>query len=485
MRWGRAIRKKLHPSAGDWHLFQPSSGPPLEPTESQLYSSEEQDTFSLQSSSAKVQNKAVRKEKKEGDAVPLILWWDPISGYSGDDVIRCQQLTCHVTTDREKWLQNDVTMLSFYGPSLSCHELPLPRREGDLWSLYHDESPKNRDFLFSHQSVMELFNYTATFQRTSDFPFPTQWLDAESDITSSEYVVPVSEKTRLRTTDKLAPVLYVQSDCGAPSDRDHFVSMLQRYVTVDSYGACLNNRQFPNYTRLSFDGKGDMSPMTSEEFYRFAARYKFAIAIENAACPDYVTEKLWRPLQLGVVPIVFGAPNIKDFLPTNHSALVVEDFESMEVLAAAIHHYDKDDQLYASLMPHKHNGLISNPTLKQLLHRRPQNGNVRTAILEDYDCFLCQKLHKAIEQHKSGKSISKSVGNNTHNGCEKPGEFGDSGKYIRGESSANFYHVPWRFGEAAACVMRKLIEQNRHVPQETFDAMVARTADNFERECSS
>jgi alpha-1,3-fucosyltransferase 10 len=51
--------------------------------------------------------------------------------------------------------------------------------------------------------------------------------------------------------------------------------------------------------------------MTSEEFFRFVARYKFAIAIENAACPDYVTEKFWRPIHLGVVPIVFGAYNIK------------------------------------------------------------------------------------------------------------------------------------------------------------------------------
>ena len=46
-------------------------------------------------------------------------------------------------------------------------------------------------------------------------------------------------------------------------------------------------------------------------FFRWAARYKFTLAMENYVCDDYVTEKLWRPLRLGSVPIVFGAPNIK------------------------------------------------------------------------------------------------------------------------------------------------------------------------------
>jgi len=35
------------------------------------------------------------------------------------------------------------------------------------------------------------------------------------------------------------------------------------------------------------------------------------IAFENAACPDYITEKFWRPLIMGVIPIYFGSPTIK------------------------------------------------------------------------------------------------------------------------------------------------------------------------------
>ena len=51
--------------------------------------------------------------------------------------------------------------------------------------------------------------------------------------------------------------------------------------------------------------------MLHEDFFRLIAKYKFAIAIENALCDDYVTEKFWRPLHVGTIPIVLGSPKIK------------------------------------------------------------------------------------------------------------------------------------------------------------------------------
>lgn len=42
----------------------------------------------------------------------------------------------------------------------------------------------------------------------------------------------------------------------------------------------------------------------------FVSRYKFVIAIENAMCEDYITEKLWRPLMVGSVPIYLGSPSV-------------------------------------------------------------------------------------------------------------------------------------------------------------------------------
>ena len=43
----------------------------------------------------------------------------------------------------------------------------------------------------------------------------------------------------------LAPVVYVQSSCDAPSDRDSYVTELMKFIKIDSYGKCLNNKQLP------------------------------------------------------------------------------------------------------------------------------------------------------------------------------------------------------------------------------------------------
>lgn len=62
---------------------------------------------------------------------------------------------------------------------------------------------------------------------------------------------------------------------------------------------------------FSLTGDEYLSTINSDEFYKFIARYKFVIAYENSVCEDYITEKLWRPLIVGVVPIYYGAPNVQ------------------------------------------------------------------------------------------------------------------------------------------------------------------------------
>lgn len=53
------------------------------------------------------------------------------------------------------------------------------------------------------------------------------------------------------------------------------------------------------------------SDIYSENLLQFVAQYQFTLAIENAVCDDYITEKLWRPLMVGSIPIYFGSPTIR------------------------------------------------------------------------------------------------------------------------------------------------------------------------------
>ena len=76
-------------------------------------------------------------------------------------------------------------------------------------------------------------------------PLTTQYLKDVKDLETKRYIVPTDVKSKLIKDEGLALVSYVQSDCNTPSDRDHFVQMLQKYIKVDSYGACEHNKDLP------------------------------------------------------------------------------------------------------------------------------------------------------------------------------------------------------------------------------------------------
>jgi hypothetical protein len=66
-----------------------------------------------------------------------------------------------------------------------------------------------------------------------------------------------------------------------------------------------------------------------------------------------VTEKLYQGLRAGSVPIYFGAPNIRDFLPHPDSVLLIEDFDNVEALIDYVRLACEDEQLYAKHMAWK------------------------------------------------------------------------------------------------------------------------------------
>lgn len=78
-----------------------------------------------------------------------------------------------------------------------------------------------------------------------------------------------------------------------------------KYIHVDSAGKCLNN----------------MKLSSSKAFEEILPRYRFYLAFENSECFDYVTEKYWRSLASGAIPVVLGAPNIDNFAPAPNSII--------------------------------------------------------------------------------------------------------------------------------------------------------------------
>lgn len=170
------------------------------------------------------------------DDVPIIVWWtERLYPHIKDfEQKSCPKSTCYVTKQREYIKHPQANAFYFYGTEFKPTDLPLPREQRHLWAIAHEESPLN-NFVIDHGVGMNVFNYTATLQRDSDFPISTLSYPG-SEFILNRKPVSTADKNLYQKTDNFAPVVYVQSHCEVPSDRDRYVQELMQYIKVDSYG---------------------------------------------------------------------------------------------------------------------------------------------------------------------------------------------------------------------------------------------------------
>ena len=197
--------------------------------------------------------------------------------------------------------------------------------------------------------------------------------------------------------------MYVQGDCYTPSDRESYVKELMNQIEIDSYGRCLNNRKMPD----DIDG---FHKLHSPEYYKFLAQYKFNIAFENAICNDYMTEKLFRPFEVGAVPIVLGSAVAKDWMPNKKSAIFVTDFKDPKELAQFLNYLNNNDEEYQKYLEYKNPDKITNRFLLKALEARPwriqgewDKMNFGHRMYAGFECHVCDRIYErqeALRAHK-------------------------------------------------------------------------------------
>ncbi|XP_019639516.1 PREDICTED: alpha-(1,3)-fucosyltransferase 11-like [Branchiostoma belcheri] len=355
---------------------------------------------------------------------PVIIWWTKalFPHFNGNTAtIHCDLGTCISTTDKKKKRDPATRGFIFYGTDFRAHETPLPRQPHHEWALLHEESPMN-NYILSHQPMLQLFNHTGTFRRESDYPLTLQHLPSLSYLTSRD-PVPLHEKNRLKDTAGLASVAYIQSHCGVASDRDSYVQELMKYIKVDSLGKCLHNKELPEELQNTLT-------MEEDGFFSIIANYKFHIAFENGICRDYMTEKLFRPLHLGVVPIYWGSEAAKDWMPNDHSIILKDDFASPKELAEYITFLDQNDEEYEKFLEYRQPGGITNTLLVEEMERRPWglSSMDEPNFINGFECHVCDRILERLDAERlhaanpgeNPPPPPPRLGQYTHMGCPQP-----------------------------------------------------------------
>ncbi|CAG2172940.1 unnamed protein product, partial [Oppiella nova] len=255
----------------------------------------------------------------------VILFWtkyfnQPIEWYLSDSELtidgeRCagsptgshRHRECMVTSDRKRLSVSDG--LVFHWRDLDTDDMPSHRLRHQLWTLYNLEAP-TLTYQYAGANLCDsdiAFNLTSSYRTDSDLWVPYGRLTRRNHRISGgtrrqRLLLPVLSSDGVDLDGKSKEIAWFVSNCETSAKRELYVQQLSRYISVDIYGKC---------------GQWVCEPHRSPHcFARIASEYKFYLSFENSICRDYVTEKLFDPLNYAMVPVVFGGADYGRLMPS-------------------------------------------------------------------------------------------------------------------------------------------------------------------------
>lgn len=249
------------------------------------------------------------------------------------------------------------------------------RSSGQRWVMVTQESPLYVPGVQPPSKYGKTtYDWTDTYKRDADFFNPY------GSYTPYEGNKPLYIDEREFTKNKTKLIAWMASHCETLHwDRLKFVHELQDLINVDTFGKC---------------GEGTVEWSNQQAIVDTFSKYKFYLSLENCCCDDYITEKFWRSLKLGMVPVVVGAPyeHYMKFAPPN-SFIHMDMFDSMSELAAYLLELHTNDNLYKEYFKWKNMGTLYTHIMKE---------HFVLPLIDDTQCSLLKK-HLETE----GKELTK------------------------------------------------------------------------------
>jgi len=262
----------------------------------------------------------------------------------GDCPVKCrvvQDFANYLAVDQKADVKVDALISSLF--VMAPDEVRPKAKRNVLFLLEAKEK-------YNLKGVEHLFDWTSYYDRTSDIPFPYREFYNETAF---------FHKPGPKLEDTLVAAFI--SQCGSNQYRYDYIEELNKYIKVDHYGPCFHNVNVSvpkGDHRNPTPGKTPMD-MLYDNKIEVLKKYKFTLAFENTFIPDYVTEKIYHPFMAASVPVYKGAPNIKEFLPGPHSAVLVDDFKGPKELAAYLLKVGNDDREYMKFFEYQEHGISS------------------------------------------------------------------------------------------------------------------------------
>ena len=281
----------------------------------------------------------LRGKRTENGSV-VILYWSTIFGSVPKfNKYESCPVYCEWTSDHKRAEDADAMVVH----ARDAYPLPgLANKRNVPLVLHTQENPVYTPVLVDPR-FMAHFTYLWSYRLDSDFYEPV----FSKPLLSPP--IPFSQKSGM--------VFAAFSNCEV--GRTAYLKELMKHITVDSYGACLNNKQglVARYQSLGSkhfkDHKVDMM-----------RNYKFSLVFFNQDCDYFVDDQLQHAWNAGSVPVFMGTDKIGELLFGNlkSSIIKVKDFKSPKLLAEYLHMLSQNEQLYEKYFRWKNEGFQFPPS---------------------------------------------------------------------------------------------------------------------------
>ena len=265
----------------------------------------------------------------------LILYWSTIFGSQPHIEKRWNDndcpVVCQVTSDRSRAREAD----GFVVHARDSHM--TPPKESVPWILHTQENPVYTSVM-KNAKFMSRFNLLMSYRLDYDFPVP---------------VYPMPRLTPpLTFKEKTKLIMAAFSNCEPV--RTEYMRQLMKFVQVDSYGACLRNKNDLVSRYGSKNGK-NFKELKSE----LARQYKFTLVFFNQDCEYFVDDQLSHALNAGSVPVVMSTDKLDEFLPGNlrQSVIKVRDFRTPKDLSDYLKYLSTNETEYNNYLTWKSKGV--------------------------------------------------------------------------------------------------------------------------------
>ena len=195
-------------------------------------------------------------------------------------------------------------------------QLPKERNLEQIWLFWHDEPCG-----VQKEAIPFQFNWTISYRLNAEANLGAYGLTVlrEKYLSITELNSYINEQFNKRQ----ANAVWFVSNCGPKARLNYYQELVLHYPSIKVYGNCVEQKPKASCGRQS---QCESSELRTNKFY---------LAFESQSCRDYVTEKFWRSIVHGVIPIVFGPrekQSLERIAPPN-SFIYTGDFPSADKLA--------------------------------------------------------------------------------------------------------------------------------------------------------